>query len=322
MDEQDIYRLVESLSGSPDETQERPDVRAGKLQTLIDLGEAAVGPLIEGLASPHRAYLSRALTAIGTPSIKPLGQVLMRDDDPIRRANAAFTLGRMRATAGVAALIAALGDSEADVRREAATALINFRDERAVLPLCDALGDPEPEVRSAVAQALGVQDDVRGVEPLNDVYLRDADVRVRKAAQQSLEHLGYAPSQLHINVRPELGIKMARQLSPKTSTDNIKADSLGIPRVELLLATLESPDDIVQRRAAHELVNMGQKALVPLMAALDRDHRDVRAYAAWALGEIGDLQALDALQGAMIHDPDEEVRYAAEQALMKLEESQ
>src|SRR6478752_3173984 len=68
--------------------------------------------------------------------------------------------------AAVDALIGALKDTDAGVRREAARALAQMDSRRAVPALAGALGDTDPQIRAAVASALGELGDPSAVDAL------------------------------------------------------------------------------------------------------------------------------------------------------------
>ena len=66
----------------------------------------------------------------------------------------------------VAALTAALKDSDKEVRETAMHALIQLRDPSIFEPLVQALKDPSPDVREQAAHGLSQLRDKRAVEPL------------------------------------------------------------------------------------------------------------------------------------------------------------
>lgn len=310
--------LVALLIDDPDNTQEAPAARADALQTLTDMGADAVPALVQGLSSPYNAYISRALKAIGDPSVDPLIAALTDETNATRRANAAYTLGRMKVKRAVPNLIRALEDSNDEVRSQAAMALAEVPHVDAVMPLCEALEDKATDVQSRAAVALGAHHDERAIEPLKDLFRRSDEEPVRRAAQTALKQLGHELKAEEIEVDPSIGVRAKRMLSDSVSTDTmLAADTLGIPRVELLIATLESTDVSVQRRAVRELVRLGEKAVIPLIGALQSKNPTVQAHAAWALGELGDKRAIEPLKTACEANH-ESVRYASEKALAKL----
>src|SRR4029079_16858556 len=88
----------------------------------------------------------------------------------------------------VTALIAALRDSDAEVRRAAATSLGQLEDKRAVPSLVTALRDDDAEVRQQAAWALGQLEDKRAVDGLM-AALKDANTDVRRKSSWALGQL-------------------------------------------------------------------------------------------------------------------------------------
>ena len=80
--------------------------------------------------------------------------------------------------ATVDALVVALKDSDAGVRRQAARALAELNNRRAVPALAAAMKDADPELRSVIVSALGELGDSRGVPALRDA-LKDESVTIR-----------------------------------------------------------------------------------------------------------------------------------------------
>lgn len=162
-----IARLIEQLA-SDDEVVR---VQAGEL--LLQMGSAAVRPLIDALQNPRH---------------------------PARPMIAA-TLGQLGDKRAVEPLIAALKDTDKAVRYQAALALAKLKDRRAIRPLLHALFDEMPPVgtdpltgeplivRAAAAQALG---ELRATEavPALKVLLKDEERPVRLAALQALVRIG------------------------------------------------------------------------------------------------------------------------------------
>ena len=90
------------------------------------------------------------------------------------RKNAVEALGKIGDNRAVEPLIAALNDSDSDVREYAADALGEIGDKRAVEPLIVALRDSNDNVRNNSVWALGKIGDKRAVEPLI-ASLKDSD---------------------------------------------------------------------------------------------------------------------------------------------------
>ncbi len=85
----------------------------------------------------------------------------------------------------VAALTAALKDSDKDVRETALHALVQMRDPSIFDPLVQALSDGAADVREQAAFGLGQLRDHRAVEPLTNA-LKDPNADVREQAAFAL----------------------------------------------------------------------------------------------------------------------------------------
>src|SRR5215510_1908361 len=85
-------------------------------------------------------------------------------------------------------------------------------------------------------------------------------------------------------------------------------------RLTKLIETLSSSDSDTREAAAIEVLEMGEKAVDSLIAALKNPNWQVRYYAAWALGQIGDKRAVEPLITAL-HDENETVQDWATSAL-------
>lgn len=171
----------------------------GSEVTRMDL----IARLIEQLASDDevvRVQAGELLLQMGTAAVRPLVDALQNPRHPARPMIAA-TLGQLGDRRAVEPLIAALQDPDKAVRFHAALALAKLKDRRAVRPLIRALFDempplePDPltgellTVRAAAAQALG---ELRATEaiPALRVLLTDENYPTRQAAVLALLRIG------------------------------------------------------------------------------------------------------------------------------------
>jgi HEAT repeat protein len=90
----------------------------------------------------------------------------LKDADAGVKRQAAAALGEIGNTRAVPGLIDALKDSDADVRQRAISALGEIGDVRAVAGIAGALKDPSISIRSHAAMALGELQDAAAVDPL------------------------------------------------------------------------------------------------------------------------------------------------------------
>ncbi len=212
-------------------------------------------------------------------------------------------------TLGLAALIAALRDSDAGVRRAAAQSLGNIESPRAVDGLVAVLRDDDVEVRRAAAQALGEIEDPRAVDALV-AALKDPDTEVRKCAAWSLGSIE--------DPRAADGLAGAlRDASPEVR----KTAAWALGELELtaappgLIEAMRDSDPEVRKTAVWSVGQMGDARAVPALRNMLADaSAEVRSGAIEALGEIRNADALQALIDAMKSN-DAEVRRAAAEAL-------
>ena len=92
--------------------------------------------------------------------------------------------------------------------------------------------------------------------------------------------------------------------APAPHTRATAAEVLGYSRdqraVPPLIAALQDDHAAVRKAAAEALGQLGDaRAVDPLVAALQDESREVREGAAWALGWLGDARAVEPLRGAL-----------------------
>jgi HEAT repeat protein len=135
---------------------------------------------------------AEALGNFKDPAQVPLlGRVVTDASKPAEvRAAAARSLGVAGYPEGAAALQAAIGDSDAGVRRDAVRSLRyirGFKDGSVVVP---ALTDSDVLVRRAAVQLAGVLRDPQALNALTSVVQNDQDARVRRQAAWALGQIG------------------------------------------------------------------------------------------------------------------------------------
>lgn len=120
----------------------------------------------------------------------------LRDVSKEKRRTAVMKLGMMGGDQAVRALIRTVTNDYEDliVRGRAALMLGKLRDSRAVDPLIDALDAPGFQTPIYAAQALGELGDTRAI-PALVLMLREGRGKVRDAATEALQRLGYEPCQ-------------------------------------------------------------------------------------------------------------------------------
>lgn len=190
----------------------------------------------------------------------------------------------------IAALTAALKDTDREVRETAMHALVQMRDPSVFEPLVQALKDASPEVREQAAFGLGQFRDRRAVEPLTAALKDDhADVREQAAFalgqirdRTAIPALTGALKDLDADVREQVIFALGQFRDPAT--------------LEGLTLALRDANGDVREQAAFALGQLrDRRALEPLISALKDSDADVREQAAFALGQLRDRGAVEAL---------------------------
>ena len=217
----------------------------------------------------------------------------------------------------VAALVVALDDSNAEVRRNAAQSLGSLGDPRAVEALLQALrDDADAGVRKMAAWALGEIESPSAVGGLSQALRTDDSAEVRASAAWALgeiesadavDALGAALRDANVEVRRNAVWALGQIESAEA--------------VEWLVPALRDTDVEIRRKAAWALGEIENPAAVGgLTGALGDSDAEVRGNAAWALGEIQSPGAVEALRGA-VADSDVEVRRKAVWALGEIQDA-
>jgi HEAT repeat protein/beta-lactamase regulating signal transducer with metallopeptidase domain len=218
----------------------------------------------------------------------------LKDTDKEVRETALHALVQLRDPGIFEPLVQALSDAAADVREQAAFGLGEMRDRRAVEPLARALKDVNGEVREQAAFALGQIRDRSAVAALTSV-LKDLDDDVREQAV-------FALGQLRDPAAVDALATATRDAKPDVRHQAVFA--LGQIRdrraVEPLISALKDGSPDVREQAAFALGNIRDRGAVEaLIIALKDTTPDVREQVAFALGQIRDPRAIEALTGAL-----------------------
>jgi beta-lactamase regulating signal transducer with metallopeptidase domain len=194
----------------------------------------------------------------------------------------------------VAALTAALKDTDKEVRAAAMHALVQMRDPSIFEPLLLALKDTNADVRKDAVFGLGQMRDKRAVEPLI-AALKDSDADVREQA-------AFALGQLRASAAVDALAAAVRDTSGSVREQAVFAlGQIRDPRaVEPLISALKDTTPDVRKQAAFALGQLrASGAVEALVVALKDANHDVREQAAFALGQLRDPRAIDGLTTAL-----------------------
>jgi HEAT repeat protein/beta-lactamase regulating signal transducer with metallopeptidase domain len=247
--------------------------------------------------------------AKGDPRMIAALTAALKDSDKEVRETAMHALVQLRDPAIYDPLLQALKDASADVREQAAFGLGQLRDKRAVPALGEALKDQNPDVRQQAAFALGQLRDRASVTALT-AAMKDTDADVREQAVFALGQIRDPAAVEGLTVAVHDGNADVRQQA---------VFALGQIRdrraVEPLISALKDSDADVREQAAFALGQIRDRGAVEaLIIALKDNAASVREQVVFALGQIRDPRAIEGLTTAL-KDPQPAVRQQAAFAL-------
>ena len=261
---------------------------------------------------------------LGKRSTRALERCLSDNADAHLRALCAGMLGTLGDRSALPALHAALGDWEAEVRREVIRALGKLPADQSVDPLLAlyARGDEEVGVRHAILRTLGAIGHSKGVALIRRELdksrkeLAGPGGDLRRTALQSLWRCRH-------RVSPGVIVdEVTRALAPPRGNDRLiekmleandaeltrdaiaKASQLRSGRfMNALIALIFSPDDKTQNRAIQALGLLGDKRAVPALAKLLPTARNARLLnnIAFALQRLDDRAFTHEIQRMVTH---------------------
>ncbi|NNJ10637.1 HEAT repeat domain-containing protein [Chloroflexales bacterium ZM16-3] len=142
------------------------------------LGEPAVGPLTDLLASPEQELRKRAawvIGVIGAPALPVLLRMAEGDDTQLR-IEAIRVLGVVGEARSLNMLLLGLTDTDPHVATRAARALGKIGDPRAYHPLVTAMRHPLPDVRYEACRAIVDLRVPDGIAALHEFAEEDAGI--------------------------------------------------------------------------------------------------------------------------------------------------
>jgi peptidylprolyl isomerase len=246
---------------------------------------------------------------------------LLRSDDPVVRARAAFALGSVQDPEAASVLTGLLADPEAAVRRDVAFALGQLTDPRLGAALLRAFREEaEASVRAKILEALGKIGNVRVLEPLLALNLEGGEDAARNLAVSRLGLRGVVmPTSINHLVSALKGDNDAARLNAAYYFGRVTTSSPWATSANSLRAVLDSlpPTDPVAMQLLPGLSLLQDPGDNPRFLAWMRGSPDwrIRTNAARGLnGRTMELRVRDGLMEAL-EEPSTHVALAAAEAL-------
>jgi HEAT repeat protein len=354
--QQIISELMEALAGASKGNAESEWRGNFAAQSLGELGEPAVAPLLKALHGPDARVRDRAASALGTvgvPALKDLTAVL-DEPSPELRCAAAHALAGIRANAAPAVpplttllrngslevkkcvvwALAAIGTKEAlgELRAELSDPALQDETLNALAMMQRRASDATPEVLSLLkidkplTRMIAVRTLSKIATPSPEVVaaltvsLSDADRITRETAVISLGEMGPAAAPAAPLLRKFLHDHSdTGRWVRANAAETLGKIGPGAADATGDLIALWADEFLYARRNAVDAVScIGPAAIPALMGALHDPQPDIRSGAAWQLGVFHAAQATSPLIEAL-GDKDPTVQAAARQALGKID---
>lgn len=305
-----VLPLIEVLKNK----QEERDVKNVAIRALGKIqDQRAISFLIEGLGAAEAGAgqpLADVLAAFGHASVAPLLEVLSASTLDAQRYWAARILGNLQAPQAITALIAALKDRSEPCRIAAAEALGQLNAGAGLRALQEMLlFDPIPEAREAAAKALGMIADESSLKALR-ASLSFVDDETRKRAIEALVGMGEKSLPLFLEI---------------LENGDPVLQSQAAASVERLGYTAQLVEQLTSAAgpawACRRLIQIGQTGVIDtILRSLNHPQAAVRLEIAKICLELKNPRSFDALVETATHDADQDVRFAAVEALTRLGE--
>ena len=292
-DENTILFLIDTLA------HYSTQIQLSAAKSLAAIGEPAVDLLISALTSEKALVRIRATQVLGhigdTRAIIPLTTSLDGPDTDMRKA-AAEALGQIGGPETITDLIRLLHDPAEEIRIAGARALGATGHSEAIDGLIDALCDEEYSVRAEVFDVMTRNGTI--AIPALVAALCHPSREIRRGAVSCLDALGWEPETIEELVQYQIAreawvalsqagdcaLTPIRRLVLSSAEEDlrmgailtlVKMESPGA--IDLLIEALQDKSLQIRRKAMNALVDRGESAHDPLMAAAASPNPDIRA---------------------------------------------
>lgn len=311
-----VPSLLQLVSGDP-----HPAVRSQAAFSLARIGTpeamAALGEIAEREGNRDRAMAVFSIGLAARPDSSAILLAALRAADPAVRRAAAHALGRLPPSApasdrdrSIDALISALSDPNASVRRAAQSSLATMTGAAVLDAIAGELSRTESH---ALARTLSLALATMGPEAETRlVALLSSDAEnVRGLAAEALGAMRSKRA-----IPPLVALLDSASAGPVSQSAVIALADIGPDAAPALIKRLAGAEPHVVARAREALSGMDGPALTDaLMTALSSDAPTVRCVAASVLGARRKSAAVPELVWTLDHDRDISVRVAAADAL-------
>lgn len=286
-------------------------VRSHAMKRLVDLGEAAVDPLIDALGEDDIRWLaSGALINIGSDSVRRTVLALKHRNPAVRR-NALFILRQLDARGAAPSIQGALSDADPSVQVQAIQTIAQFGGEGALRLVLSRTDSQVPLVREAAIESL-TRFGNEAIPSINGLlaYGKPDDVRV--AAIRALGAMATKEAIVYLRKSLEDSAPLVRYYAA------IALGDTGDPSVlEALAARMDDPSADVREAVSDVFARMADNGRPFLFRFLREGNELQRISAATAIRKARYRPAVPVLLEAL-RDPAREVKVSAAAALMVL----
>jgi AAA family ATP:ADP antiporter len=210
------------------------------------------------------------------------------DRDPFTRRTSVEILGQLAVSEGTAALVQALGDRDGPVRLAALRALVGARAVSSLPEVAARLADADPDVRREAINALeGLNGDPASIATQVRGLVNDPDPAVRALALQAVLRACADPSALETLATMAVADDIASRALAVEAIGGVTVMLRG-DGFDLLTRGLRDPAPAVRGAATTALARTaGESSIGLLVRALGDEAELVRRRAAEALGQVG-----------------------------------
>jgi HEAT repeat protein len=277
----------------------------------------AAGAVPYGTAAPQSAATSSAQAAASPKVVTGSDVEDLRNPKPKIRAKAAQEIGQAGDPSAVPALIAALNDSSAKVRRQVVVALASIRVSQSLQGLIQATSDNDSEVRWLAVK--GIEGYYTGETPKTgfmgymERQYRSAKRKFEGGAVRITPGTGVDPRAVSALQRVMMDTQHARAAQEATRSLGILMARQAVPN---LVITAHSPNENLAREALNSLAKIQDTSAGPkLVDLLNSSDSQVQQDAAITVGVLRTRSAVPRLQALYANAPNKTTRQKALQGL-------